>query len=142
MMPSRFSLRVYYEDTDAGGVAYHAGYLKFAERARTEWLRGLGYGQRQLAAEQNILFAVRHLAIDYRAAARLDDLLDIETIVTACGGATLTMRQVIRRAGDILAVLDVKLAIITPGGKPVRFPPWLRRAMEDHVAPPENAGKV
>ncbi len=125
-----FPLRVYYEDTDAGGVVYHANYLKFAERARTEWLRELGHSQRRLCAEDNLLFAVRHLTIDYRASARLDDRLEVETAITACGGASFDMRQTIRRDATILAVLDVTLVAITPDFKVLRLPDWLRDTAE------------
>ena len=77
--PHRFPIRIYYEDTDAGGIVYHANYLKFAERGRTEWLRSGGWDHQRVAREWNIYLIVRHVAIDYKTSARLDDLLEIET---------------------------------------------------------------
>src|SRR5712671_6087187 len=85
----RFGLRVYYEDTDAGGVVYYANYLKFAERARTEMLRHVGFEQEALRRTTGRVFAVRHCSADYLAPARLDDELVVETRLTALGGASL-----------------------------------------------------
>lgn len=92
---SEFTLqtRVYYEDTDAAGIVYHANYLKFMERARTEWLRQLGYDQRQLAAEHELAFVVRKMAIDFIRPARLDDKLEIVSKVTRCGKASIVFLQ-------------------------------------------------
>jgi acyl-CoA thioester hydrolase len=133
--PHIHKVRVYYEDTDAGGVVYHARYLGFLERARTEWLRTLGANHRQLLAEHNLLFTVRRLSIEYYAPAKLDDLLEISTEITACGAATLDMRQIIRHEGacrgdhkkdKTLVEMTVTLVAITPGGKVLRLPPELR----------------
>lgn len=137
----RSAARVYYEETDAGGVVYYANYLRFAERGRTEWLRAMGISHAELLAAHNLLFVVRRAAVDYRAPARLDDLLALETFIVGCGAATLDMRQIIRQdepgdsvrsesKGTVLAVVDVKLASITPEGKIIRLPPALRAALE------------
>ncbi len=120
--PHCLNCRVYYEDTDAAGVVYYANYLRFAERGRTELLRQLGANHHDLKSNHNLLFAVKKLTVDYQAPARLDDLLEIETEVTACGAATLDMRQIIRHEGKPLAVMTVTLVTISTEGKVLRLP--------------------
>jgi len=93
-------VRVYYEDTDAGGVVFYANYLKFMERARTEWLRSLGFEQDALREREGVLFAVRRVALDYLQPARFNDLLSVTTAVTRCGGASLDFRQEVLREAD------------------------------------------
>ncbi|HAU29058.1 MAG TPA: tol-pal system-associated acyl-CoA thioesterase [Rhodospirillaceae bacterium] len=127
-------IRVYYEDTDAGGVVFYANYLKFAERARTEMLRETGYSHTGLAAAHDFYFVVRHCSIDYHAPARLDDLLDVSVRVVAVGGASMEMAQDIWRDGHLLARLDVKLACVGKNGRPVRIPAALRHGMESGKA--------
>jgi acyl-CoA thioester hydrolase len=127
------ALRVYYEDTDAAGIVYYANYLKFAERGRTEMLRALGFDHRRLGEEAGIAFAVRRCTADYRAAARLDDALTVETRIASLGGATLSLRQDIRRDARTLVVLDVLVACIGRDGRPRRLPAALRAAL---AAPP------
>ena len=127
---TNIKIRVYYEDTDAGGIVYYANYLKFAERGRTEWLRSLGTDHQKLLADHNLLFAVKHLSVDYKAPAKLDNLLNIGTEITECGAATLDMRQIIGHEETTLAVLEVKLASITPAGKVIRLPDWLRKTAQ------------
>src|ERR1700727_2691665 len=87
------TFRVYYEDTDAAGIVYYANYLKFAERARTEWLRESGFSQSQLTAQEGIFIMVRRCSIDFLAPARLDDLLEVETHLKDCGKVRMTMQQ-------------------------------------------------
>lgn len=123
--------RVYYEDTDAGGIVYHANYLRFAERGRTEALRTGGYDHHSVLKEFNILLPVRHLEIDYKAPARLDDVLHIETKVSAIGNTSLTMKQVISKENKELATLKVVIVAMTPAGRAVRFPPQLRQIFGD-----------
>ncbi|HMG49734.1 MAG TPA: tol-pal system-associated acyl-CoA thioesterase [Inquilinus sp.] len=124
--PHIFPVRVYWEDTDGSGIVYHASYLRFAERARTELLRDAGFEQWSLLAETGIAFAVRRCEIDFRRSARLDEQLEIETRVTAIGGASLDMSQAIRRNGDDIVTLLLKLACITRDGRAARMPPDLR----------------
>jgi acyl-CoA thioester hydrolase len=93
-------VRVYYEDTDAGGVVFYANYLKFMERARTGWLRAVGYEQDALRGRCGIIFAVRRLAIDYLAPARLDDRLSVTSRLVRAGGASLEFDQQVMRDGD------------------------------------------
>jgi acyl-CoA thioester hydrolase len=125
----RFGLRVYYEDTDAAGIVYYANYLKFAERARTEMLRHVGFEQETLRRTTGRVFAVRHCSADYLAPARLDDELVVETRLTALGGASLEMAQQIGRGERTLARLALRLACLGPDGRPSRLPPALRAAL-------------
>jgi acyl-CoA thioester hydrolase len=125
----RFGLRVYYEDTDAAGIVYYANYLKFAERARTEMLRDLGFEQEALRRTTGRVFAVRHCSADYLAPARLDDELVVETRLTAVGGASLEVAQQIRCGERTLVRLALRLACLGPDGKPSRVPPALRAAL-------------
>lgn len=122
-------VRVYYEDTDAAGIVYYANYLKFAERARTESLRALGIEQGRLMADTGVAFAVRRALADYRKPARLDDLLDVRTRLTALGGASLTMDQEIARDGALLVALSFKLACMRTDGRPERIPEPVRVAL-------------
>ncbi len=107
--------RIYYEDTDAGGIVYHARYLGFAERARAEALRSLGLGVGEMAEEDGIGFVVRQLGIRYHAPLRLDELMDVETVLLQRGGARLKLRQVITnlsRGGQKSVVIEVELACL------------------------------
>jgi acyl-CoA thioester hydrolase len=123
----QFTLRVYFEDTDAGGIVYHAAYLRFAERARTEWLRELGLPHRQLIDQSGLIFVVKRLAIEYHRPARLDESLVVETRVAGIGGASVALRQRIRRGGEGIATLDVALACVRLAtGRPERIPATLR----------------
>jgi acyl-CoA thioester hydrolase len=107
-------IRVYYEDTDSGGVVYYANYLKFMERARTEWLRDRGFEQDVLLRDRRLLFAVRRLEVDYHRPARFNDRLEVVCQVAATSGASLTFAQTIRRAGsaELLCGARVKVACI------------------------------
>jgi len=123
----RLPVRVYYEDTDAGGVVYYANYLKYLERARTEWLRAAGFGQAHLAAQRNLVFAVRSLQIDYRAPARLDDELDVEARVARVGRASVDFAQSVRRDGALLCAARVRVACLDASGfRPAALPPDLK----------------
>ena len=130
MVPAlhRLPVRVYYEDTDAGGIVYHAQYLCFAERARTEFLRRVGIDHRRLLEEEGGLFVVRRATIDFNRPARLDDLLCVETRCRLCRGARLDLRQTIKRDEQTLVSIDVDLAFITPDMRPRRLPARLLRA--------------
>jgi acyl-CoA thioester hydrolase len=124
-----FPLRVYYEDTDAAGMVYHANYLKFAERGRSEMLRSLGFPHRKLGREEGVGFAVRRCAVDYLAPARLEDALTVDTTLADVGAATLKLRQQIRRNGELLADIDILIACIGRDGRPRRLPNALRAAL-------------
>jgi len=120
------SLRVYYEDTDFSGRVYHASYLRFMERGRTEWLRELGFGHRQLAGEAGLVFAVRSLMINYRAPALMDDWLTVVTTLRTMRGASFDFDQTIRRGDRELASAEVKVVCLS-NDRPARIPDSLRR---------------
>ena len=126
----RYSLRVYYEDTDAGGVVYHANYLRFAERARTEALRDAGIPHAEMVDRFGAMFMVHRAEIDYVRPAMLDDLLVVETETMDVGGATVLLRQTVRGPAGVCATLRIKLACVRIGEKkPGRIPPQWREAM-------------
>lgn len=118
----RFSLRVYYEDTDLAGIVYYANYLKFIERARSEWVRELGLDQGRMRDEDGVVFAVRRIEADYLLPARFDDLLNVETSLRARRGARLVLDQVVERGSERLFVAAVTLVCIDREGRAVRLP--------------------
>ncbi len=130
-----FPLRVYYEDTDAGGVAYYANYLKFAERARTEMMHLLDAGYGDLVSREGFTFAVRRCEVDYMSPARLGDILEIRTRITEAKGASHIVDQAIRRDGDDLVRLLVRLVCINREGRPARMPEILRNALQSLIQP-------
>jgi len=105
-------IRVYYEDSDAGGVVYHSNYLNFMERARTEWLRNKGFNQTALKQQYNLIFAVRKISVDYLKPAFFDDLLTITVQIIKIGKASIIMAQQVQREAEIICTADVKLASI------------------------------
>ncbi len=125
----RLALRVYHEDTDAGGIVYHASYLRFAERGRTEFLRAAGFARGALARHGAAGFVVRRMEVDFRAAARLDDALVVATELERVGGASLDMAQAVTRGDETLVRLAVHLALVAASGRPLRLPAALRRAL-------------
>jgi acyl-CoA thioester hydrolase len=106
------TVRVYYEDTDAGGVVYYANYLKFMERCRTEWLRGLGCDVAELARDQHAIFAVRAAEIDYRRPARLSDMLQVSAAISNLRPASLAVEHEITRGGELLCRARIQLACL------------------------------
>jgi acyl-CoA thioester hydrolase len=135
-MSHSLPIRVYYEDTDAAGMVYHANYLKFAERGRSEMLRSLGFPHRKLGQENGVGFAVRRCSVEFRAPARLEDALTVDTTLVDVGAATLKAHQQIRREGEVLVDLDVLVACIGRDGRPRRLPGALRAVlMNDGAAP-------
>lgn len=128
MTVHRLALRVYYEDTDLAGIVYHANYLKFMERGRTEALRAAGVDQTRLKAE-GLVFVVTRMAIDFRRPARFDDLLSVETETTRLGAATVEMRQRVLRDGDAMAEAEVRVACMDGAGRAARLPPAVRAAL-------------
>jgi acyl-CoA thioester hydrolase len=129
-------IRVYYEDTDAGGIVYYANYLKFFERCRTEWLRALGIEQARLVTEHRLQFVVTSLACDYRRPARLDDALTVEARLERSGGASLLFAQRIERHGELLASGRVKVACVDAQTlTPAALPRFLLDALRSPAAP-------
>lgn len=131
-------IRVYYEDTDAGGIVYHANYLRYAERARSEFLRLRGLGQSDMKERLGVGFVVRRLQVDYLRSARLDDALVVSTEVRHAKGAILSMNQEIHAGDHRLVSLLVDLALVSfATGRAVRFPVDLRTVLShslDHRA--------
>ena len=126
MRPHSFPIRVYFEDTDAGGMVYHANYLRWAERARTEALREAGLPHQELVEREGAILVVRRVEVEYVRPARLDDAVTVETRVLAVRGATLVLDQRARKDGADLAVMRVELACLDRAGlRPRRIPePW------------------
>ncbi len=106
------AVRIYYEDTDAGGVVYYANYLKFMERARTEWLRAIGFEQDALREQEGIVFAVRSLTVEFLKPARFNDLLRVTVGMRRLGGASLSFAQQIERDGVALVEAEVRVACL------------------------------
>ena len=131
----RHRVRVYWEDTDAGGVVFYANYLKFFERARTEWLRALGVGQQRLRDETGVIFIVTETALRYRAPARLDDELSITVLLTDTGRASLTLQQQAWRhnadqASTLLCEGTIRIGCVAADSfRPCRFPPQITSAL-------------
>ena len=132
-MQHEFPIRVYYEDTDLAGIVYYANYLKFIERARTEWVRGLGIDQGHLRAEAGIVFAVRRIEADYLRPAKFDDELTVITRPEAVTGARIILEQVVLRRGEPLFQAQVTLVCLTVSGHAVRIPAELRRKLAPAV---------
>lgn len=128
-MPSAFdwTVRVYYEDTDAGGIVFYANYLKFFERARTEWLRAAGIGQQELLEAEGAAFVVKSASLDYHAPARLDDVLTIRTVVEKLGRASVQFAQQAWRGDVLLTSASVKVGCVDT----VTMRP---RSLPDHAA--------
>jgi acyl-CoA thioester hydrolase len=129
-MTHLFQTRVYYEDTDLAGIVYYANYLKFIERARTEWVRALGIDQARLKADAGIVFAVRRVEADYIAPARFDDDLDVMTSVAKHTPARVVLDQSVSRDGETLFEAKVTLVALAEDGKPARLPAELRQHLQ------------
>lgn len=127
-MPHTLPIRVYYEDTDMAGIVYYANYLRYIERARSDWVRGLGIDQNAMKA-QGLVFAVRRVEADYLMPARLDDELVVETEVLQVTGARLVMDQLVRRGKDRLFHAIVTVVVITDSGHPARMPANIRQML-------------
>jgi acyl-CoA thioester hydrolase len=130
----RYGLRVYYEDTDALGMVYYANYLKYAERARTEMIRLLGFAT--ISRDNDTAFAVRRCAVDYFSPARLDDELEVVSGLIAIGGASFDLEQIVLRGGDRLVRLEVRLVMLSSSGRPTRLPADFRSALQPFLQSP------
>jgi acyl-CoA thioester hydrolase len=129
-------VRVYYQDTDAGGVVFHATYLDFLERARMEWMRARGFDARELASRFRLVFIVRQLEIAYMKPAMLDDLVSVSAAVEKMGRAQLTFAQQVRRAGETLVRAAVNVACVGADDlKPMPFPEEIRMSLAGGVNP-------
>ena len=129
-----FPLRVYIEDTDAGGIVYYVNYLKFMERARTELMRSLGFGKDYIFTHE-LMFVVRDMTVKYLKPARLDEQLQVTALVTQCRGASMRMSQSVERKGELLAQGEVTIAWVERSSmKPRRIP----AQMMDRLVPPKT----
>jgi acyl-CoA thioester hydrolase len=133
-----FPIRVYYEDTDAGGIVYHANYLRFAERARSEFLRVIGCEHERMRQETGLGWVVRRAEIDFKAPARLDDALTVATWLGAMSGASMRAVQSVRRGVAELVRLHLQLVLLTPSGRPGRIPATLRASLLPFLAEQES----
>lgn len=126
-----FPQRVYYEDTDAGGVVYHARYIHFLERARTEWLRFLGFNNGELARKHKMLWVVSDISIQYLKPARVDDALEVSVGIESLGRVRCTFHQEIRRGAEVLVKARVAVASVAESSfKPIEIPAEVRKKME------------
>ena len=128
-MVHRLTVRVYYEDTDLAGIVYYANYLKFIERARTEYVRAVGIDQGRMRDDEGVVFAVRRVEADYIKPAKFDDVLDVVTTLESMTPARLVMRQVVERDGDTLFEALVTLVALSESGRPARLPAEIRQAL-------------
>ena len=126
-MSHRFELRVYYEDTDLAGIVYYANYLKFIERARSEYVREMGVDQVAMKEEDGVVFAVRKVEAEYLSPARFDDELMVETSTEAMTGARIIFRQDVKRADQLLFTAQVTIVASNEAGQPARLPANIRR---------------
>lgn len=123
--------RIYYEDTDFGGGVYHARYLHFFERARTDYLRCLGIHQGAMVeGDEGMVFVVRKMTIEFKRPARMDDIVTIETRPSELSGARMTLAQTMKKADIVLATAEVNVAVIGLNGRPRRLPMDLKAAFE------------
>jgi acyl-CoA thioester hydrolase len=128
-MKHRFPVRVYYEDTDMGGIVYHANYLRFIERARSDWVRRLGNDQNAMR-DAGIVWVVRRIEAEYLSTAKFEDELIIETEMTAVSGARLTMVQKVLRGDVPVFAATVTAVCMNAAGKPVRLPAEIRALIQ------------
>ncbi|SOC37005.1 (3S)-malyl-CoA thioesterase [Rhizobium subbaraonis] len=137
----RLVQRVYYEDTDFSGFVYHARYLHFMERARTDYLRCLGVEQGSLAIEgdsEGLMFVVHRMEIDFKAPAKMDDIVTILTRTEKAGGAKMVLQQEVRRGEQILLAAKVVIAVVNAKGRPRRLPDGLAQQFLQRASKPES----
>ena len=128
-MEHELDIRVYYEDTDAGGIVYYANYFKFCERGRTELLRAAGFENKPLMDREGFMFVVRKLEADYLAPAFLDDIVTMKTSLSAMNNASFAMKQSLYKHDQLIFEANVTLVCVTKSGKPTRVPDYLRKAL-------------
>lgn len=133
-MSHTIPIRIYYEDTDAGGITYHASFIRFGERGRTEFLRHIGYNNSDLTRELGTVFVVRHIEIDYLKPAYLDDLLTLETSILEMRNTSFIMDHKFYKQDEKICEIKVTLVCVqTNGIKPVRLPEDVRQSFERHL---------
>lgn len=130
-MTHLFALRVYYEDTDLAGIVYHANYLKFIERARSEMVRAAGISQRAMKEAGGIVFAVRRMAVEFLAPARIEDALQVHTRIGRLSGARLDLEQEVRRGDILLFSARVQVVCLDAQGRATRIPADIRQKLTE-----------
>ena len=125
-MDHKFKIRVYYEDTDMAGIVYYANYLKYIERARSDWVRGIGVDQNAMREDDGVVFAVRRVEANYHAPAKFDDQLEVRTSVQTVTGARLVMEQSLHRGESLLFSAVVTVVCVNDAGLPARLPANIR----------------
>ncbi|MCW9034476.1 MAG: tol-pal system-associated acyl-CoA thioesterase [Rhodospirillales bacterium] len=133
-----FPVRVYYEDTDAAQIVYYGNYLRFAERGRTEFLRLVYLDHGEMKKKHGVDWAIRRCEIDYISPARLDEALEVRTIVSELKGASMSMRQGIYRDGELLVKVDVRCVVIKSDGRPARIPQNVRDTLKEYYLETES----
>jgi len=128
-MTHNFPIRVYYEDTDMAGIVYYANYLKFIERARSDWVRALGIDQTEMRVAEGLVFAVKRVEAEYHQPARFDDKLDVRTVIRAVTGARLVLEQAVWRGENLLFSAIVTVVCVSESGQPARLPANIRRVL-------------
>lgn len=126
-MTHSFPIRVYYEDTDMAGIVYHANYLKFIERARSDWVKVQGLDQNAMREQDGIVFVVRRIECDYLGMAKYDDALEVRTVVKSMTGVRLIMGQEVFRGAECVFRAEVTAVCVTTAGQPARLPAGLRK---------------
>lgn len=126
-MVHEFPLRVYYEDTDMGGIVYYANYLRYIERARSDWVRSLGIDQNAMRERDGVVFVVRRVEADYLSPAKFDDQLLVRTVTKAVTGVRLIMSQEVLRGDKLLFQAEVTIVCLAESGAPARLPANIRR---------------
>ncbi|WP_299788071.1 tol-pal system-associated acyl-CoA thioesterase [uncultured Marivita sp.] len=126
-MVHELAVRVYYEDTDMGGIVYYANYLRYIERARSDWVRSLGVDQNAMREDDGVVFVVRRVEADYLMPAKFDDDLVVRTVVKAVTGVRLIMSQEVLRGEDLLFQAEVTVVCVNQLGAPARLPANIRR---------------
>ncbi|MCE0507040.1 MULTISPECIES: tol-pal system-associated acyl-CoA thioesterase [unclassified Roseivivax] len=128
-MDHSFPIRVYYEDTDMAGIVYYANYLRYIERARSDWVRALGVDQNAMRERDGVVFVVRRVEADYLAPAKFDDELTVRTSTTSVSGARLNMHQEVWRGETLLFQAEVLVVCVTEAGGPARLPANIRQKL-------------
>ena len=126
----KYNTRIYYEDTDAGGVVYYANYLKFLERARSEAIYSLGLSNKEILNKENVIIIVKSCKIEYKKPAKFEDKIEIISKITEVKNSSFNMNQVIKRKLDIISEADVVLVTVNKKGKPVRIPNILKKLID------------
>lgn len=130
-MLNKFSYRVYYEDTDTGGMIYYANYLKFFERARTDFLRALGISQSDLAKKEGLIFVVKKCTVEYISPAKLDDILEVSVVINNISAASILMEQEAKKSDLISSRLKVEIVCVNHiSFKPKRIPKEILKLLE------------